>query len=387
MKSSAKRLLLIAALALVTGLVLTLDVLPRNVQASKPVQLRLKHDALNDIAWIVETVASDGDVGQASSLALDRLGKPHIAYSDVTYDSLKYAVLSSTIWVSETVETSALNPFLVLDSSGNPHIAYTHRGPYVNYAVWNGTTWLIETVDSEMVAGPSLALDSSGNPHVAYCDVRPTPPNGPGKGLKYAHRTTSGWVIGSVDTVSCDSPSLALDRLGVPHIAYHNVTLDSLKYAVLNGTSWASETVETSALHPSLALDSSGNPHIAYTRRGPSVKYAVLSGATWLTETVDSAMVAGPSLALDSLGHPHIAYCDVRPTPPAGPGAGLKYAYGTTGEWTIASVDVVNCDSPSLTLDRFNNRYVSYYDATNRDLKYARQIEYRVYLPLAIENH
>jgi hypothetical protein len=325
--------------------------------------------------WVTETVDSEGDVGQRPSLALDSPGHPHIAYHDVTNDRVRYALREATGWTSQTVEEAALTPSLALDTSGQPHIAFTRRGPAVRYAVLSGGEWVSETVDSP-AADPSLALDSLGDPHIAYFDVRTLPPHGPGQGLKYAHRTAGGWVIESVDRVECDSVSLALDQSGTPHIVYHDTGGDSVKYAVLDGGTWVSETVESSATLPSLALDDSGKPHIAYTRNGPSVRYAVRKDGGWASETVDGA-AAESSLAMDALGNPHIAYADVRPVPPHGPGEGLKYARRTAAGWVIEIVDTLNCTDPSagsstsLALDSSGNRHIAYYDADNGDLKVA----------------
>lgn len=374
------------ACAVVIGTALTLALSSGEVRAHRRAQ-PVKYSSVNNTTWVTETVDSGGDVGRHPSLALDSAGLPHIAYHDVTNDSVKYATLSGTTWVSETVKESALIPSLALDGSDTPHVAYTKRAPEVHYAVLSGTEWVTDTVDWA-AAAPSLALDSSGNPHVAYCDVRPLPPAGPGEGLKYAYWMGDDWSRGGVDAVGCDqAPSLTLDSLDIPHIAYHDAISDSVKYAVLSGTAWLSETVKESALTPSLALDGSDTPHIAYTKRAPEVHYAVLSGTKWITDIVDWA-AADPSLWLDSSGHPHIAYYDVR-----GPGGeGLKYAYWTGSMWTRRSVDVVEGPQPpsnfppSLVLGGSDNPHIAYYDAGKGDLKYAR-LEYRIYLPLLMKNY
>jgi len=72
-----------------------------------------------------------------------------------------------------------------LDSSDYPHISYhdgTHRS--LKYAGWDGTDWIIQTVDSEETVGKftSIALDSSDYPHISYYD-------GTHGDLKYARWT------------------------------------------------------------------------------------------------------------------------------------------------------------------------------------------------------
>jgi hypothetical protein len=100
-----------------------------------------------------------------------------------------------------------------------------------------------EVVDSEMVGGPSLVMDSFGNPHMAYVDVRPTPPGGPGHGLKYAYKSAGGWVVQTVDRIQCGDISLALGVFESPVIAYYATGTDDLKYAY-----W--DVVQSTALIP-----------------------------------------------------------------------------------------------------------------------------------------
>jgi hypothetical protein len=83
-------------------------------------------------------------------------------------------------------DPSLLNPFIVLDSRDYPHISYTAGSLY--YAVWTGSNWNIQQVDSStnLLSDNSLVLDNDGNPHISYFV---SSSGGVSGYLKYAHTT------------------------------------------------------------------------------------------------------------------------------------------------------------------------------------------------------
>jgi hypothetical protein len=117
----------------------------------------------------------------------------------------------------------------------------------------------------------------------------------------------------------------------------------------------------------SLQLDSSGYPHVAYA--GDHVYYAWFDGTDWHYETVDESIGARwyPSLALNALGQPHISYFDATNNQ-------LKHAWHDGSSWRIELVDsAVHARETALKLDSWGNATISYCDYTDQLLKLARQ--------------
>ena len=392
----------------------------------------LRHAARDMSGWHVETVDSEGLVGLYPSLALGGDGYPHIAYYDDTHDDLKAAYQDASGWYSQTLDSKGdvgHYPALDVGGDGYPRVVYydatndelkvayqavsgwhieivdldvvpagfvgLHTAiavgddayPHVSYYDWSGgnlkysrregSGWYSQTVDSDGDVGlhTSLALAGDGYPRISYYDVT----NGD---LKYAYQDAFGWHTQTVDSADDVGryTSLALDTTApyTPHISYYDATHEHPKYAYLGAAAWISVTVGRAfpgGTYTSLALDSSGYPHISYYEHyfGDLIHIRQLNGGSWLESVVvnypESWNTVGMynSLALDDLDNPYISYHDTFL-------GALRVATGwaPAGWSTMWTVDAGSFQDTSLDIDGGYGR-VSYFDATNGRLKYARQ--------------
>ena len=276
----------------------------------------------------------------ANSVALDANGFPHISYWFDAQADLRYAAWDGASWRVQTVdaaEWNGINSGVAVDSLGRPHIAYswwdgvTPQTGALKYARWNGSAWEIEVLDQLWLSGDiRLALDAADRPHVIYRDQAL-------KRLMHAYRDGNGW---SLEVVDADGDvgwanALALDSLGRPHVAYNDHccdgnTVDGLKYAVREETGWSISVVDDDiggGDRCGLALGPDGRPHVVYSGVLPSViRYATRNGTTWLRETLlTNTPSFGNSIAVDGYGSPHVFIHEYD--------RGFAYRTKVVGEW------------------------------------------------------
>jgi hypothetical protein len=306
--------------------------------------------------WHREAIDSCPSGYDTSSLALDGLGHPRLAYR--TADVVRYASWDGQDWSYDTIVQSSnlRGQFdLMLDTDGYVHVAYCtletdmgmywmyynytyfdedgphdseilstmfYIGPYISldldadryahvspgympncYAYWDGESWHLERAPG---CG-DIAIDGSGRPTIATCWTNDE--------LTFAVRESEGWTEEMVDAdVSSNKASLAYDSQNRPHVAYYDSDSDDLRYAHHDGSAWHVETVDSGGdvgNYCSLALDSSDLPHIAYYDADEDdLIYTRYSGGEWHREVVDSvgSVHLGASLALDAYDRPHISY-------------------------------------------------------------------------------
>lgn len=200
---------------------------------------------------------SDSGSSQRPSLALDGSGNPYVAWLDNTSGNYEVYVkrFDEASWVevgSGSASGSGISDTgsayehvsLALDGSGNPYVAWAD-GTYPDCEIYikrfDGTGW-VEVGSGSATGGgisdnsgwsgnPSLVLDGSGNPCVTWSDNT----IGIGNAEIYMKRYDgANWVeVGtgsasgggiSQNSLASYRPSLALDRLGNPYVAWYDYT-------------------------------------------------------------------------------------------------------------------------------------------------------------------
>ena len=198
---------------------------------------------------------------------------------------------------------------------------------------------------------------------------------------------------------------MAVDAKGDPVISYWDESNEDLKFAICNLSAsangncdqsgdWNLATVDAEGQvghNPSIATDTDGDLMISYydwTKQ--DLKFAIcdLSASAdgncdqsgdWNLATVDAEGAVGwtTSIAVNAEGDPVISYYDATNTD-------LRFAIcdlsasangncDQSGDWNLATVDAEGevGHNPSIAIDTEGDLMISYYDWTNQDLKFA----------------
>jgi hypothetical protein len=348
----------------------------------------------------VPSTVIDSTVGFYSSIAIDSNGYKHISYYDHTNKVLKYATDKTGSWVNISVDTAGFVGYwtsIAIDSNDAVHISYQdNANDNLKYATCasscsSASSWTTTSVDWPGTVGSytSIAIDSNDAVHISYYDDT-------NKELKYATCASSCSSASSWTKISVDSDipahvgywtSIAIDSNDAVHISYYVAINQDLKYATCasscsSASSWTTTSVVTTGAvgsFTSIAIDSNDAVHISYyDGTNDDLKYATCasscsSASSWTTTSVDTTGDVGSftSIAIDSNDAVHISYYDTT-------NKDLKYATcasscSSASSWTTTSVDTTGIVGPytSIAIDSNDAVHISYRDATNSDLKYA----------------
>jgi len=356
-------------------------------------------------SWNTVVVDTNGNVGEYSSIAIDRNGEAHIAYFDylideqigdvpVPFGNLKYASNVNGDWGTVTIDTGAgMLPRICIDNNDKVHIIHSKLGtsdPYsildLRYTTNETGFWETVTIGSQIVKGAdsSIAADSNGNIHISTRNEEGTGTTSEGSkgGLRYVTNATGGWTWTDVDTSpTCGNDTdITVDHNDKVHISYLDKS-EGLKYATNVNGSWEVFNIddeENVGWNTSIVVDSNNAIHISYSDPSPIIdppgngylKYATNKSGTWTTQVIDDDDAgAFTGIAVDNQDNLHISYCTTD-----GTRGRLMYITNTSGSWAKETADE---DEPSvgiycaIDVDPSGNPHISHYDYIDQDVRYS----------------
>lgn len=218
----------------------------------------------------------------------------------------------------------------------------------------------------------SIAMDTSNKAHISYYDAT----NGD---LKYATNASGAWVKTPIDydnDVGQHTDIAVLE--GVVYISYYDVTNSALKCITGTTGAWDAMMLDNSAdvgLYTSIAVVTGTGQaiiHISYyDATNHDLKYITNfpnGGNEWISALVvdeDDDVGLYSSIAVTTANIAHISYYDAT-------NGSLKYARITDGSSVISTtVDTTGDVGKYTSIGVASAIHISYYDATNGDLKYA----------------
>jgi len=327
-------------------------------------------------------------VGKYSSLDLDSLGNPHIAYYDSDNRKLKYASYNGLVWTTETVIENRTSykegkyAALFIDGADRPHISFLEDDhDNLRYVYKEGNNWRFAYPDTGGNVGghTSIFVDDKYNVHIAYCQGPLT--NNFCVKLKYVTAKVSdnkpedwSWAKTTIEGNYAGTYASIAKGGGKVAISYYDWNNYKLKLAVLKSGTWDIDDFDIDGdhgLYTSVAFDNDNYIHIAFQDLG-SGNYKELywddEEDEYLTRNIANQRYVGlyTSLALDSTDKAHISYVDDTYDD-------LRYATGSGSSWTTSVITATNYLSSSIALagNTPHVAYYAYHDAENGDLKYA----------------
>jgi hypothetical protein len=322
---------------------------------------------ISPASWTSQVVDSLGDAGSWSSLILDSSDSPYIAYYSVG-NSVKLAHWNGTAWVLDTVDSSinaqSHTSLAIHEATGAvyPHISYYDVvDKDLKYSEWNGSAWSAETVVSDLTDDigdySALALDAVTNDAFISYIINDTE-------LHVVRQSTGSWqtpeIVDANGAGWSDIVWNSANALGNPLVVYIDSSMN-LKVAYYD-TAWSNSVVDSSsefAGNTSAAVDNAGNIHLVYfDSANNEVKYANYQSG-WsiqVTGIGDNLVpISGLSSTLDGLNYPHISFVE---------SGSLIYAWYDGAVWTeevILATGVEDLSATSIELSSTGVPYISFY--------------------------
>jgi hypothetical protein len=315
--------------------------------------------------WTIETVASQGDVGAACCLAVDRWGRPHIGYGDKTQETAVHAAFNGSSWEFETVASDVVfygKSGLTFDPSDNPHIVFLDsKAGELNYAYSSGSTWVTERIDGGYGLGETASVVVwPAEPHAAYYKL----------GYRYGYRDSAGWHTELITANFGEFIRLFHDNENTPHVVYSSTGNRSIVHSVRETAGWSEDNI-SEGIDSDAFFGPDNKIHVSFAGlNNNGLTYAVsTAGGSWKFETVP-AVVGAPAytqICVNVSGDVFISYFNFNQH-------NLHVMIKHNGTWKherVATGTYVG-NPHSIALGPGGYPLIAFYDAGKGDLKYAR---------------
>lgn len=262
-----------------------------------------------------------------------------------------------------------------IDPDGILHVAY--GGDNLYHASYNGSDWVLETVDIAPRSGkmPTMLAATNGDLHIVYFV---------GYELWTACRPygATHWELHQINGIGINSFNACLDNTGQIHIAAQSGAED-LRYYTGSAGTWAEEIISSEGedgYYCSIDTTSTGEPIIYSARRtilgygdwgdpiyGDDIPLLLFrDNGVWIEQQIHAAgSTRWGTLVVDSQDEPHVFLLESTMS------ARLLHLIWTGITW---SVDAVESETgiPSVMLDSSDNIHLVYSMREVDDLRYAR---------------
>jgi hypothetical protein len=327
--------------------------------------------------WVRQVIDADSYVGRMGSLAIGSDGTRGIFYYHSSNSQVRYAKITANSTKISIVDTSTVTGFYpsMALMVGKPQIAYLNDSQnQLIYAYLGSAGWTKTVVSSANNSGvhPSLAVSPNNIVHLTYRQFESGSSSGSVTSLRYGFLTTkwSDFVAVDQGVKIGDFSSLKVNAANNPYVSYYDEGNANLKYARKVDGEWKVTTVDADGdvgKYSSLALDSYSLAWISYfddSNDNLKVAHRTIDG-NWQIWTVDSTGLVGmfTSIAVGPGNVPYVVYRDSTNNK-------LKLAVYKNSAWTNEVIDSAGGAS-SIVVSKTGKIYISYYDYTNYDLKFA----------------
>jgi hypothetical protein len=293
--------------------------------------------------WRSEDVIAETNFDNFRSVQGTAIGPDGTSYLAYGGDNLRFAVFNGSDWDLEIIDSTSGSggyPSVQALQNWDIHILYTRRGRLTEaFRSQGATEWEIRVLGQIYPTWISSSVDSNGDVHAAVFDRQTHT-------LLYLTNQGTDWVQEEVTTIpetGCTC-SIALTSTDQPVISFEEA--GELRMSFKEGGNWTRQTIYHVGYHvldTSLAFDSEDLPHIALTQRNLNIhedylRVSHFNGSTWITEDLDSDSyglsygILNPYLMIDTYDRYHLVYSKYTD-------ADVMYAQDSGSGWTFQTVE------------------------------------------------